>query len=370
MAGKDGRNLKPTQKKIRDSKREGQTPKSTEAASMLVMAASVGVLMVTAPGALTTTGLMMRDWLGNADPRLGLRGQEFVDSTLDVFVAWMPAMLAAVVSGLVIHLAQGGLVLAPKTSRPSLKHLSWKRGLAQLGPKQALYTLLRNVLKFLVVGIALVGPVLHLWETLPRSTGLGSAISDIGAATTAVALRVVIGALLIGVLDVFVSRRKWMNKMMMNRQEIIDESKSTEGDPHTKAARRRAGMDLRRRRSIAPISLADVIVTNPTHFAVALSYTPGSVAPQVIAKGTERAAKKIRKEATRHGVPIIENRPLARALYRQVRVGGYVPERFFDEVVTVLVAAYWRRGKIPSAVQNPQSAPTVSSAMTHPGEAA
>lgn len=370
MAGKDGRNLKPTQKKIRDSKREGQTPKSAEAASMLVMAASIGVLMVTAPRALNETGIMMRDWLGNADPRLGLRGQEFVDSTLDMFVAWMPAMLAAVVAGIVIHLAQGGLVLAPKTSRPSLKNLSWKRGLAELGPKQAGYTLLRNVLKFVVVGVALIGPVMHLWETLPRSTGLGSAIADIGAATTSVALRVVIGALLIGVLDVFISRRKWMNKMMMNRQEIIDEAKTTEGDPHTKAARQRAGMSLRRNRSLAPISLADVIVTNPTHFAVALSYTPGSVAPQVIAKGTERAAKKIRKEATRHGVPIIENRPLARALYRQVRVGSYVPERFFDEVVTVLVAAYWRRGKIPRAVQNPPSAATVSPAMTQPGEAA
>lgn len=370
MAGKDGRNLKPTQKKIRDSKREGQTPKSTEAASMLVMAAAIGVLMVTAPGALRETGIMMREWLGNADPRLGLRGEDFVDSTLDMFVAWMPAMLTAVVVGLVVHLGQGGFVLAPKTSRPSLKKLSWKQGLAQLGPKQAGYTLLRNVLKFVVVGLALIGPVLHLWRTLPRSTGLGSALSDIGEATTAVALRVVIGALLIGVLDVVVSRRKWMNKMMMKRQEIIDEAKTTEGDPHTKAARQRAGMALRRNRSLAPISLADVIVTNPTHFAVALSYTPGSVAPQVIAKGTERAAKKIRKEATRHGVPIIENRPLARALYRQVRVGSYVPERFFDEVVTVLVAAYWRRGKIPRAVQHPQSATTVSPTMTHPGEAA
>jgi flagellar biosynthetic protein FlhB len=124
----------------------------------------------------------------------------------------------------------------------------------------------------------------------------------------------------------------------------------SEGDPHAKAARKRRGMELRRRRSMMGISMADVIVTNPTHFAVALAYAEGSMAPQVITKGTERIAKKIRREASRHGVPIIENRPLARALYRQVPIGGYVPEKFFDDVVKVLVAAYWRRGNVPSHV--------------------
>jgi flagellar biosynthetic protein FlhB len=136
----------------------------------------------------------------------------------------------------------------------------------------------------------------------------------------------------------------------------------SEGDPHAKAARKRRGMELRRRRSSLGIAFADVVITNPTHYAVALSYAEGSMAPQVIGKGTERMAKKIRREASRHGVPIIENRPLARALHRQVPVGGYVPEKFFDDVVKVLVAAYWRRGKVPGHVaSHPHSGNTHSS---------
>ena len=106
-------------------------------------------------------------------------------------------------------------------------------------------------------------------------------------------------------------------------------------------------MELRRARSLGAVATADVVVTNPTHFAIALKYTEGGVAPQVICKGTDAQAAKIRKEATRHGVPIIENRPLARALYRQVPLGGYVPQKFFDDVVKVLVAAYWRSGRVP-----------------------
>ena len=369
---KDGKTEQPTAKRLRDAKRDGQTPKSAEAASMIVMAASVGIILVTAPSALVTTGRMMQEWLSTADPDLGMRPGALTHSVIEMAVAWMPGLVAAVIAGVLVNVAQGGLVLAPKTSRPSLKNLSPKKGLQQLSPKQALWTLARNVAKFVVVGVALIAPVMELWRTLPRSTGLGSALSDIGRTITTVTIRVIVGALLIGVVDWFVSRRKWRNQLMMSRQEIIDESKMTEGDPHTKAARKRAGMDMRRRRSIAPISMADVIVTNPTHFAVALAYSPGAVAPQVIAKGTERQAK-IRREATRHGVPIIENKPLARALYRQVRVGGYVPERFFTEVVQVLVTAYWRRGRIPGAsgaVQSRTPATTVRPGMDQTGEAA
>jgi flagellar biosynthetic protein FlhB len=140
--------------------------------------------------------------------------------------------------------------------------------------------------------------------------------------------------------------------LMMTKQQIIDEAKMSEGDPHAKAQRKRRGMELRRSRSLGDVASADVVVTNPTHFAVALAYAEGSAAPRVVCKGTERMARKIRRDASRNGVPIIENRPLARALYRQVPIGGYVPERFFDDVVKVLVAAYWRRGRVPGHVAN------------------
>jgi flagellar biosynthetic protein FlhB len=275
-----------------------------------------------------------------------------VHSVVQLVTAWCPPVLAAAGTGIAATLAQGGLVLMPKTGRPSLRNLSWKRGLSQLSPKQAVYTLARNLLKFLIVGIALVTPVSRLWATLPRAADVAAASGMTGRAINSITSRVIVGALVVAAVDQVVTRRRWRSKLMMTRQEVLDEAKMQEGDPHAKAARKRRGLELRRRRSLGDVAQADVVITNPTHFAVALAYLEGSAAPRVVCKGTERMAKKIRRQASRHGVPIIENKPLARALYRQVPLGGYVPERFFDDVVKVLVAAYWRCGRVPGHVSN------------------
>jgi flagellar biosynthetic protein FlhB len=362
MARKDGATHDPTMRRRREARREGNVPRSPETTSMVVLAAALITVITTAPGALARTGVMLRDWLSRAGDGIGpsgdatagdsmMRAPAIVSSALDMVRAWSPALVAAVVAGVAVNVAQAGVVVLPKTARPSFKQISLRRGLRQLNPKEAGYTLLRNLAKLLVVGAALVQPLLSLWHTIPTRAGLGAVAGACGQAASAIAIRVIAGAVLIAVLDQLVTRRRWRNQMMMTRQELMDEAKTTEGDPHTRAARRRRGMDLRRRRSLAPVSMADVVVTNPTHFAVALAYTAGSPSPQVIDKGAGRMAKRIRREASRHGVPIIENKPLARALYRQVRVGGYVPERFFDAVVSVLVAAYWRSGKVPGHLQ-------------------
>ena len=331
MARKDGANHAPTLRRRREARREGNVPRSPETTSMVVLAAALITVITTAPSALATTGAMLRDWLSRAGDGVGTS----------------PGATA----GVAVNVAQAGVVVLPKTARPSFKQISLRRGLRQLNPKEAGYTLLRNLAKLAVVGASLVQPLMGLWRTIPTRAGLGAVAGACGETASAIAVRVIGGAVLIAALDQLVTRRRWRNQMMMTRQELVDEAKTTEGDPHTRAARRRRGMEMRRRRSLAPVSLADVIVTNPTHFAVALAYTAGSPSPQVIDKGAGRMAKRIRREASRHGVPIIENKPLARALYRQVRVGGYVPERFFDAVVSVLVAAYWRSGKVPGHLQ-------------------
>ena len=319
---------------------------------MVVVSAALITMSLTAPAALAVTATMMHDWLAHADPAVGLQGGPLAHSMLDVTLAWCPPVLAAAGAGILVTLAQGGLVVMPKTARPSLKNLSWKKGLGQLSPKQAGYTLLRNALKFLIVGGALIAPMTTLFNSLPLTGGLMDAAPLIGRALSSNTTRVIAGALVIAIIDQVVTRRRWRNGLMMTKQQIIDEAKMSEGDPHAKAQRKRRGMELRRRRSLGDVASADVVVTNPTHFAVALAYAEGSAAPRVVCKGTERMARKIRRDASRNGVPIIENRPLARALYRQVPLGGYVPERFFDDVVKVLVAAYWRRGRVPGHVAN------------------
>lgn len=358
MARKEGATHAPTAKRKREARRDGNVPRSPETVAMVVFAASLITSLVTVPTALATSAAVMREWLGTAGDEVpglgsnatGMRLPAIVASGIELAKVWCPPVLAACVAGVVANVAQAGVVILPKTARPSLRQLSPSRGLRQLSPKEAGYTLLRNLAKFIVVGAALVQPLVGLWDRIPTRGGLGAVVIEVGRTASTVAVRVIGGAVLIAALDQLVTRRRWRKQMMMTRQELIDEAKMTEGDPHTRAARRRRGVELRRRRSLAPVSLADVIVTNPTHFAVALAYAPGSPSPQVIDKGAGRMAKRIRREASRHGVPIIEDKPLARALYRQVRVGGYVPEKFFDAVVSVLVSAYWRRGRIPEHV--------------------
>jgi flagellar biosynthetic protein FlhB len=352
VSKQNGRTEKPTARRRKEARREGNLPRSQETNSMIAISVALITLAATAPSALAVTLGVMRKWLSNADPIIGLRKADLVDSVTKLVAAWCPPVLAAAAAGIVATLAQGGLVMLPKTARPTLKHLSWKRGLSQLNPKQAGYTLLRNVLKFVIVGTALITPVVALRDNVPTASGLGEAAGLTGRTLSSVTSRVIAGALLIAALDQVVTRRRWRNGLLMSRQQIIDENRLQEGDPHAKAQRKRRGMELRRRRALGDISTADVVITNPIHFAVALAYAENSSAPRVVCKGTERMARAIRRNASRHGVPIIENRPLARALYRQVPLGGYVPERFFDDVVKVLVAAYWRRGRVPGHVAN------------------
>lgn len=352
MAGRDGKTEQPTARKRKDARKEGNLPRSQETSSLVAIIAALVTFTVMTPKAMMTTAGELKDWLRHADPALGLQGTRLFPSALRMFLAWMPPVAVASLASMAATIAQGGVVLAPKTARPSLRHLSWKKGAGQLSPKQAIPMLLKNVAKFALVGAAMVSPMIALWRNLPGARTTLQGAGMVGDTLRSMALRVVVGAVIVGVADQLWTRRRWMSQMMMSRQEVIDEAKRQEGDPRAKANRKRRGMEIRRMRSLGAVATADVIVTNPTHFAIALKYTDGAVAPQVICKGVDARAAKIRREAARHGVPLIENRPLARALYRQVPLGGYVPEKFFDDVVKVLVAAYWRSGRMPGHLRS------------------
>lgn len=132
----------------------------------------------------------------------------------------------------------------------------------------------------------------------------------------------------------------------MSMQEVKQEHKDSEGDPLVKSQRRRRAVELSRNRMLRDVALADVVITNPTHFAVALRYADGEGAPRVVAKGADKLAAKIRGLAHRHGVLVTENKPLARALYRRCKVGHYVPAALYEAVAVVLAVAYRRRGRV------------------------
>jgi flagellar biosynthesis protein FlhB len=155
--------------------------------------------------------------------------------------------------------------------------------------------------------------------------------------------------LVIAMADYAFQRHKTNKQMMMSRADIKREFRDSEGDPHQKAARRRRAAELSRNRMLRDVATADVLVTNPTHLVVALRYDPAEGAPRVIAKGADKVADKIKAIARRHGVPVTQDVPLARALYRHCRVGVHVPAALYEAVAVVLAAAYRRTGRGPGS---------------------
>ncbi len=347
MAKRDGRTQAPTQKKKSDARKEGRIAKSKEMPLAVEFFAITGAAVAFMPKAFATTAEQMRLVFGGLDPARGISGGMTLDAAGTLALAWLPMVLVSAAAGMMAVVAQGGVKLAAKSSRPSLKSLSLKRGFGQFAFKQVAPTLFRSVAKVGVVAYAAKGPVEQLWGSLAMGKRIPETAGAVGGALTTFAWRVAIGMLMIAAFDYLIVKRKLRRDLMMTKQEIVDEMKTSEGNPHIKAMRRRRAYEISRRRSLSDVSTADVVITNPTHFAVALAYTPGSPAPRVIAKGINRAAARIRKQAARHGVPLVENRVLARALYRQCKLGSYVPQKLFDDVVKVLVAAYHRSGRFP-----------------------
>jgi flagellar biosynthetic protein FlhB len=182
-----------------------------------------------------------------------------------------------------------------------------------------------------------------LMSSVGEARGIDAWLAIVGAQIWTVLLRVTLLALLIAAADYTYNRFKNMKQLKMTKQEVKQESKDTEGDPLLRARRRSKQAEMSRNRMILDATSADVVITNPTHFAVALKYTMGEPAPRVVAKGTGRLAKKIKKLAYRHGVMVQQDPPLARAIYRRCKVGAFVPATLFEAVAVILAVAYRRR---------------------------
>jgi flagellar biosynthetic protein FlhB len=184
--------------------------------------------------------------------------------------------------------------------------------------------------------------LLHLHEQPTRT-----AAAEIADLALTILLWIATVVAVIAAADLFWQRHQFEQRNMMTKQEVEDERKRSEGDPTMKMRQRRARNDLLRHRMMASVPKADVIVTNPTHFSVALRYDrTKDLAPKVVAKGVDEVAMIIREVAREHGVPLLEDPPLARALFRAVKVGQTVPEKFYQAVATVLSHVYRLRGRI------------------------
>ncbi len=342
-ADKDSKTEEPSEKKISDAMEKGNVPFSREPA---VLASVMAMLIVAAfqvgPGVLDITqglaGFIERpgEWnFAEAGAALHLARQ----------VGWLglaflvPLLTVFMVAALVASLAQNTPRLVVKRIRPELSRISPKKGMKRLFGAQGWVEFLKACFKFaavsVIVAVLLRSETGHVMNTVLQDPRLLPAV--LLELSLQLLSAVVLAAVVLAVADHAWSRRYWWNNLRMTRQEVKDEHKELDGDPIVKARRLSLARDRLRRSMLAAVPKATVVLTNPTHYAVALRYEQGrDAAPVVVAKGQNLIALKIREIAQNSGVPVMENKALARALYRQVEVDQMIPEEFYVAVAEII----------------------------------
>jgi flagellar biosynthetic protein FlhB len=351
-------------RRIQQAREKGQVPRSRELSAFVVLLAGGASLMLLGPHLMGGLTSLMRHGLSldrsaAFDPIHMLA--RFQQAAVDVLITFLPFLLVMVVAALAAPLVLSGWLFSFQALQPDFGRLNPLKGLGRILSAQSLVELVKAVLKSLLIG-GVAAWLIRLNSdamlALPsQSVELGVAhMADLVGTTF---FAVVGSMILIVAIDVPFQLWDYSNKLKMTKEELRQEHKETEGDPHVKMRIRRMQQEMARRRMMAEVPKADVIVTNPTHFAVALRYQKDSMrAPVVVAKGSALLAQKIRELGQEHRVPILEAPPLARALYRHTDLGEEIPAALYTAVAEVLAYVYQLRayesggGAMPQVPEN------------------
>ncbi len=332
----------PSQKKLEDARKKGDIPKSADipAAAILI----ISVFVIFGLGDKISMGLInySRFFIENAHtiavdsaslPNL------FLNITFNMFAGMLILMSAMSIAALAGHLGQTGLVLSGEKIKPKLDKISPIAGFKRVFGKEALMQFGKVLLKLIAltwVTISVLEPYLFKSELY---IGLDPMMINkaMGEILKELLIKLILVLMVFALFDYFLQRFNFMNRNKMSKQEMKDEYKNTEGDPLIAAKLRQIRMEKSRQRMMQNVPKATVIITNPTHYAVALRYEAGeNAAPVCVAKGVDRVALKIREIANEHDVPIIEDRPLARALFAQVEIDETIPAEFYEAVAKII----------------------------------
>ncbi|EIZ78714.1 flagellar biosynthetic protein FlhB [Novosphingobium sp. Rr 2-17] len=341
-ADKDQKTHEPTEKKLTDARAKGDIATATEMRHAVMFVAAVVVAGGMGSATLARIGpMLVRLWGSADDYRLDPDGaQAFATGVLASVASGLAPVLGLLFGcAMLILFVQGRPTLSWSRVKPNFSKLSPVAGFGRIFGKRALVEFAKTLAKCgVVITIATL-------VVAPRMVGLDQLIDTeplaIAQAAGALGLSLVKAvALLVGCIaafDFLYQRHAYRQRMMMSLQEVKDEHKQSEGDPKIKAKIRAIGMQRSRRRMMAAVPTASVIVTNPTHYAVALKYDHGAMAaPVVVAKGMDEVALKIREIAKAAGVPIVESPPLARALYASAALDRPIPTEHFKAVAEII----------------------------------
>ena len=347
-----------TPKKLSDARKKGQVSKSKELTSAFELIAMFLTLKVFV-GSLGTRFINMFHLIyGGKIPdfvmmyRDGLTVKAytslFFEVSLQLLLCCLPFLLVGVTVSFISDLVQVRWKVSSEPLKPSLNKINPMSGMKRIFSKQSLFELLKSIVKILLIGyIAYISIRNHEDELfILYEISLNQAVSLIGQIIIDTGLRISIFYIVLGLADWFYQKHKFNEDMKMTKQEVKDEYKDAEGDPAVKTKQKQRMREASQRRMMRDVPKADVVITNPTHIAVAIKYDPEEhTAPTVLAKGEDYMAQKIREAAKEANVPIMENKPLARALYATVDIGQEIPPELYEAVAEILALIYNQRNR-------------------------
>ena len=348
----------PTAKKLDDARKEGQVAKSQEIATAFSLL-SLFIIPRLAYPFIGTNFLGIFERVYNNIPNVartyeGRLPVNFISSILSNAILTMllvtaPFLIIGFLTAFICDFVQVGFKPTSKPLQPKLSKLNPISGMKKIFSARKLFELGKSILKLAVMAVVIYTFFTGRTESLflLYDMPLKQAIGLMGNLIISLGLRIAAAYMVIAFIDLIYQRRKFRKDMMMTKKEVKDEYKNSEGDPQVKGAQKRRMMEASRRRMMQQLPQADVVITNPTHYAVAIKYDADEAeAPVVVAKGADYLAQKIKETARENNVEIVENKPLARMLYANVEVGELVPPELYKAVAEVLAYVYHLKGKI------------------------
>ncbi len=343
MANKDpSKTEDATDKKIEDARKDGTVHSSPDVLSFGVMLVGFTSMIVFVPY-LAVGFLRVLNGVLSVDCRESWDTDSLIPggilAALTVAKYTIPIMIAVVTTAIIVMRIQVGKYFSLKAAKFKFESLNPKNGMKQLAPsKKNIIKLLITMSKLSVVGTFVYYSIVGEFENLLSLTFRPLFYSANWIGTTIVILVYkILGVLFIlAIIDYIVKKKEYMDNLMMTKQEIKDEHKGVEGNPEIKAKIRQKMQALMQSRMISELPTADVVITNPTHVAIAIRYDMGSYAPKVIGKGLRKRALSMKEMAKDYDIPIIEAPPLARSLYRNTKAGEFIAPEFFGAVAAIL----------------------------------
>jgi len=342
----------PTPKKIEESRKKGQVALSREVNNWVMLFTGTIVVLAIGPPAMSALKNHMKSYIEKAHlmPYIpGGTGFLLGESFFEVMSILALPLIVLMIAAFAAPFLQIGPLFAPESIKPDISKISVFKGAKRLFSMRSVMEFVKGILKIGIIGVVGVILLYPFFGQIDHMIGLPvmASMEELQGLVLRLMSGILVVLLVVAVVDLVYQRYEHYKKMRMTKQELKDEFKQTEGDPHVRAKLRQLRQEKARSRMMQSVPEADVIITNPTHFSIALKYDPEEMdAPVVVAKGIDETAMRIREVAKDNDIPLVENRPLARVLFDKVEVDAMIPEEHFKAVAEIISYVFQLKGKL------------------------